>query len=619
MPHFEELFARVEVLAEQVAALEPQLPVAWGEIAGTLSAQTDLQAALDSKLDDSLATAFGLSMLGAANAAAGRTVLGLGTMATETAANYALLAGATFTGAVQINSTLGVTGLATLATAVNQGSLQATKSGSTAVTPVWQLNGSALTAGANSAHGINRWSADTSPGNIILSKSRGAAVGTHTIVADGDSLGRLVFTGSDGVAFFEAARIAALVNGAPAVGSVPGSLVFSTTPVGGGSAVTALTLASDASAAFGGHVNAPTTMVIGNTAAIPANTRVLIDRVGSGALPALSNGTCLTLQGNNAAGNNAFLQTIAGTAGIAGLRFGDSGSATQGRIDYDNSSDSLLFYANGSQALQITSAQLVNAGTVAIGNAALRAFEMSGAFTPNLQHNGTSSAASGIGLGRWNASANGPIIAMGSSASSTVGTHALVPAGTVLGRLAFNGSDGTQFQEAARIDCVTIGSPSAGDMPGAVRIHTSPDASATPAVRATFSEAGLDLVGLLTGSSLQNTYTPTLTAVTNVSASSANLSGWIRVGSIVFVFSRVSITATASGAATELDMSLPVASSFIQAAQCVGTGALVTGGITEVASVGVQANIVDDRATLRFVSTNTAARLYSVMFAYLVV
>jgi hypothetical protein len=54
----------------------------WGSITGTLSAQTDLQTALNSKLDDSQATAFGLSLLGDVNATAARSTLGLGTVAT---------------------------------------------------------------------------------------------------------------------------------------------------------------------------------------------------------------------------------------------------------------------------------------------------------------------------------------------------------------------------------------------------------------------------------------------------------------------------------------------------------------------------------------------------------
>jgi len=55
----------------------------WGSITGTLSSQTDLQTALDAKLDDSQATAFGLSLLGDADSTAGRTTLGLGTLATQ--------------------------------------------------------------------------------------------------------------------------------------------------------------------------------------------------------------------------------------------------------------------------------------------------------------------------------------------------------------------------------------------------------------------------------------------------------------------------------------------------------------------------------------------------------
>jgi len=50
---------------------------AWGGITGTLSAQTDLQSALDAKLDDSQASVFGLTLLDDVDAATAQTTLGL--------------------------------------------------------------------------------------------------------------------------------------------------------------------------------------------------------------------------------------------------------------------------------------------------------------------------------------------------------------------------------------------------------------------------------------------------------------------------------------------------------------------------------------------------------------
>ena len=830
MPHYEELFAQVYELPE------PSSSVAWGDITGTLSDQTDLQAALDAKLDDSQADTFGLLLLATATAADARTALALvpGTdvqpydadltalaalaTAADTLPYFTGPAAAALTGftafartllddanALTMRSTLGlvigtnvqawdadldaiaglstaadslpyftglhtaalttltafartliddvdaataratlgvgtsdsptfsaltVTGLSTLATLVNTGALQATKSGTTSITPSWQMNG---TTAASSAQSWNRWTNDANGPNTIFSKSRGTASGTHTILSDGDIIGRIGFNGSDGAAFFESARIQANVSGAPATGSVPGSLGFYTTASAGASASIALTLNNDQSASFAAHVNAPTTMVIGNTAAIPSNCRVLIDGTGSGTLPTLSGGTSLALQRNNSVGNNNFLAIIAGTSGIAGVRFGDSGSATQGRIDYDNATDGFSFYTSSSVQLTLSSAGVLsasgafNAASGAFNTTTLRAFTSGGnAATPVLQVNGAAVATSSFGAAVWSATPTSPTIFLGYSANAVVGSHTLVANTNIVGVLSFNGSDGTAFRELARIEGFVNGTPGSSDMPGALRFMTTPDGSVTAAAVLTlgqdklaafagalttvgtalvngatqgflgvltgssgatantardelvidmsagggmsllspnnartgiaygdpedpvagqirydhatdlmdFSTAGavrmaldatgaavtgsVSVTGGITGANIYNTYTPTLTGITNVSASSANVSGWIRIGNAVLVFAQISVTATAAAALTVIDLSLPVASALSAVTQVVGSGSILTAG-TEVAGVAISANATNDRARATFVSSSTSARTYTVMFGYIVI
>jgi len=67
---------------------------------------------------------------------------------------------------------------------------------------------------------------------ITLAKSRGASVGTNTIVQNGDSFGEIIFRGANGTNYDTAASITARVDGTPGANDMPGRLVFSTTADG---------------------------------------------------------------------------------------------------------------------------------------------------------------------------------------------------------------------------------------------------------------------------------------------------------------------------------------------------------------------------------------------------
>jgi hypothetical protein len=67
--------------------------------------------------------------------------------------------------------------------------------------------------------------------DMFLQKSRNASIDSHTIVQNGDDLGRIVFQGSNGTTFDTGAIIMAEVDGKPgASADKPTRLVFLTAP-----------------------------------------------------------------------------------------------------------------------------------------------------------------------------------------------------------------------------------------------------------------------------------------------------------------------------------------------------------------------------------------------------
>lgn len=77
---------------------------------------------------------------------------------------------------------------------------------------------------------------------MVLSRSKGASVGSYTIVAAADALGSYQFWGADGTTTVLSAAITSLAMGTPVAGDVRGNLLFRT---GSGAGVTTIRLTID--------------------------------------------------------------------------------------------------------------------------------------------------------------------------------------------------------------------------------------------------------------------------------------------------------------------------------------------------------------------------------------
>jgi hypothetical protein len=87
----------------------------------------------------------------------------------------------------------------------------------------------------SSSASFRRNSNDASGPALRLNKSRGTSAGSYTAVQSGDSLGILLFSGSDGTDDETGAEIRCEVDGTPGTNDMPGRLVFSTTADGASS------------------------------------------------------------------------------------------------------------------------------------------------------------------------------------------------------------------------------------------------------------------------------------------------------------------------------------------------------------------------------------------------
>jgi len=128
--------------------------------------------------------------------------------------------------------------------------------------------------------------------------------------------------------------------------------------------------------------------------------------------------------------------------------------------------------------------------------------------------------------------------------------------------------------------------------------------------------------GAVTGTTNQyiasGTYTPTLTAVTNVSASTARLVPWIRVGNVVTVTLQFDATATSTATLTQIGISLPIASNLANAFDLSGAGN-VNNGSSVSPSAQISGDTTNDRAEMLYISASNTSKTHYGTFTYLIV
>lgn len=123
-------------------------------------------------------------------------------------------------------------------------------------------------------------------------------------------------------------------------------------------------------------------------------------------------------------------------------------------------------------------------------------------------------------------------------------------------------------------------------------------------------------VGTPTGTVTAGTYTPTLTTISNISSLTALKCQYMRVGPVVTVSGALTFTITTNGNATEIGMTLPIASDFTAVQDLGGVAAL--GTTAPVTPLQILADVTNNRA--RFIaqpaSTAGTSNTWSFTFSY---
>jgi hypothetical protein len=219
------------------------------------------------------------------------------------------------------------------------------------------------------------------------------------------------------------------------------------------------------------------------------NPRLTVDtsgRVGIG-----TTSPSAPLHVNGTANSTAITLSVAGTVtgyiGPAGF-IGGSDVNMGYRVESGNNH---VFHIGSTERARIDSS-----GRLLVGTSSARGdFFNTSNRGPSFQVEGTTTNTSGVSVTANLNNDNGPEFNFGKSRGTNTGSSTIVSNGDGLGRISFQGADGSELVPAAYIEATVDGTPGANDMPGRLVFSTTADGASSPTERMVIKNDGDILFG----------------------------------------------------------------------------------------------------------------------------
>jgi hypothetical protein len=210
--------------------------------------------------------------------------------------------------------------------------------------------------------------------------------------------------------------------------------------------------------------------------------------------------------GAGATGNrNAYIDLVGDTTySDFGLRIirNNSGPNTTSTIDHRGTGPLELKTREASPLVFITSgterARITSDGKFLIGFTSRRANFNNASDAPQLQLEATSYVGSAISAVRNSNNAAAGALILGKTRGTAVNSNTVVQSNDALGQISFQGADGSELVEAAKITANIDAPPGANDMPGRLVFMTTANGASSPSERMRIRENGKIGIGTTT-------------------------------------------------------------------------------------------------------------------------